>query len=397
MKINLFALILAATIPAFCHGQVDDLARQIASTSPSVRAASLGARSEVEEIRAENRLPDPAAELENLWGPDGANKFTASISQEFEFPTTYHYRALASRDGDRAIEYLHRSVWLEKALEAKLLIIDYIFNVRQIATLHKLCTNLDSLASVSERAFRGGEIGMLDLRKVQLERNALLHRVATLEAEQTDLIGQINALGAPGTDMEIALGNLSDFPVQPFLSLADYEKQAADMNPTLAYNALQKDSRQNLLKSAKASRLPSISLGYIYNREEGATFHGLSASLSLPVWSNSARLRSLSLQADELMVQSESVAVAESANIAALHASAKRVSSSIESESAILSPASEPPAQELLLKALRGGQISVLDYLSEANYFVEAELQLEEARHHLATDLAKLNKYLLLN
>ena len=50
-----------------------------------------------------------------------------------------------------------------------------------------------------------------------------------------------------------------------------------------------------------------------------------------------------------------------------------------------------------LRKALDGGQISLLTFIQELNYFVEAEGQSLEIEYEYASALAKLNRYSLLS
>ena len=47
---------------------------------------------------------------------------------------------------------------------------------------------------------------------------------------------------------------------------------------------------------------------------------------------------------------------------------------------------------ELLLKALKGGQINMLDYIQEVNFYLEAELDLENMRHQYQLALSRLNR-----
>jgi outer membrane protein TolC len=53
--------------------------------------------------------------------------------------------------------------------------------------------------------------------------------------------------------------------------------------------------------------------------------------------------------------------------------------------------------EKMLQKALEGGQISLLDYLLELRYFLEAQQTLLDLEFEYNTLMTDLNKYQLLN
>lgn len=392
-KLYIAAILSLSSVTSAYAQSVDALARTIAMQSPATTSASLPAALTAAEIRADNVLSDPTVELENLWGAGGINKFTASVSQEFQFPTVYKSRSNAANTASLATSWLERKAYIERALEAKKLIIDYIYNRRCIATLTRLGENLDSVMSLTRSAEQGGELTVLDTRKIEIEQTTLMRRIAEMRASAAELVGQINALGSAGADYSPQLVSLDNYPMEALRPVQEYREQAERMNPTLQVSQIMAESQRQLSKAYKAERLPSFSLGYVYNREEGMNFNGVNFSATLPLYSNPHRRETAELQALQYKSEGESEAINEAATIDALHASATEMQAYLDRQSTAAMAGSNRSSLDLLGTAYNAGYINLITYLTEANYFIEAELTLEESLHTQALTLARLNKY----
>ncbi len=397
MNIKLYISVIASLFTSFfaTAQSVDALARTIALQSPAVSSAALSADITSAEIKADNVLPDPSVELENLWGASGQSKFTASVSQEFQFPTVYKSRSKAANTASLAMPWLERKAVTERALEAKKLIIDYIYTSRCINILNNLGENLDSVTTLTRTARRAGELNILDIRKVEIEQATLARRIAEMRATAAELVGQINALGGAGADYSAQLISLNDYPVEALRPLSEYLDQAARQNPGVHISQIMSESQRQLSKAYKAERLPSFSVGYVFNREEGTNFNGLNLSASLPLYSNSHRREAAELQAQQYQAEGESETITETATINALHASATEMQAYLDRQVNAAKAGSERSSLDLLATALSAGYIDMITYLTEANYFIEAELTVEESHHSQALTLATLNKYFI--
>ncbi len=152
---------------------------------------------------------------------------------------------------------------------------------------------------------------------------------------------------------------------------------------------------QRKLAQAQASvtrsgRYPSFSLGYRHAFEEGTHFDGFSVGIGLPIYSrrhaNAASKASL-LAAENTALQLENDLMA---GMRADYAAALSLSAQLDD----MGPAVENADNlRLLRRALDGGELSLLDYLGEVNFFREALLEYNSLRSAYMLRLASLSRH----
>ena len=373
---------------------LDNAACAIAAASPEVANSTLGGQSEVEGILADNRLPDPAVELEHLWGNKGAgNKLTVNVSQEFEFPTVYSRRRTAASTTSRALEFLQRSTFMDKALEVKELLIEYIHTRNCLSIYGRILDNIDSLASATDRAISGGELMRLDASKLRIERIGVEGQIAILDGRLAEITSTLSGI-AGGADVTEVLSTLpGDIPFEQLLTKDHYQRQAIEADPRIDYNSTMAEAALARSRVIDASRLPSFSLGYIFNREGGADFQGLSAGISLPIYSMEHQRKAVAMERENLLAQNDMLTISSQTMVAGTYARAERQRDLVMKYRTVLADASYP---DLLDRAYASRTITLLTYLQETRYFTEAHIALFDAERDYALSLARLNRYTLL-
>lgn len=397
---NRLAAIVAAALILLCHGlqaraqDINRIAADIASASRAVKTQTAGALAEAEQLRGATALANPEVEVEQLFGPrDAGDKLTVAVSQEFEFPTVYSARRRVADKAMEAAQAAATTAWLDKALEAKLTMIDIIYCRRQIEILSAMLANLQTLADKSRLALEGGEISLLEYRRFGLDRVAMQGRLSTLRLEVDALVSTLRTMAA-GSDCTAAVDALAAFPDEPLMTLEEYRDQSRLLDPSAAYADASAAEAALKIKAFDAGRLPSFTLGYIFNREGGASYNGFRIGLSLPLWSAAHSRRALQLERQEWDDESRLAAIEATVAVEALY---NRVQT-LDAEIADLAPYfTSPSYPALLLKAYEGGQTTATEYLTEANYFIEAELQYLAKQRERAAAAARLNKFSLLS
>ena len=144
---------------------------------------------------------------------------------------------------------------------------------------------------------------------------------------------------------------------------------------------------------AKLGWLPKFSVGYKFANELGDKFNGIEVGMALPIFSNINKVKiaksaQLSAQFNEQDILTET-----STEIKSNYAQVVYLKSQIYSYNAILKDSTN---LDLLKKALDGGQITLLNYLLELRYFLEAEQTLLDLEFEYNSILTSLNKYSLL-
>ncbi len=384
------AIISAFTLSA---QSVDQRARMVASTNPSIAGATYAEQARLAEMKGENILDDPTFELEQMWGnKETGNKFTVGVSQEFNFPTVYSARRDAIATMDKSLRYLGEIQYLEVAYQAKLVLIDYIYARKNIERLTEIDTTLDSLATLYDHARSRGEMTQLDVNKLRIERVGITQRIRDWEAKCVTARNQLATLsGNAATDFTAGLH--IEYPLEQILPLDTVIANALAKDPTILYNSIQSSGITSLEKLQKAERLPSFSLGYKYNRENGANFHGLGFGMSLPIYSSASKKEALTLRRDDLSSQN----VVKEAEIISQLTSSYRDAEQYRRIIAELRPLLEDEDNlKHLTRARDTKVITLIEYLQELNYFTEARLSLYETEYNLAVALAGINRYNLL-
>lgn len=370
-------------------GSINDLAVRIAMTNPDVWSAGISGRAAAEEVLASNVLPDPVVEFEHLWGSPGT-KLTAAVSQELQLPTLFSARERLATSYTDAGRNKVWAQWSEKALEAKLVILDIIHVRRCVSELNGLLANLDTLEMHAARAVAGGEMTVLDRRKVGIEKVGVRQKIAEFESQLPALYGQLSALG-DGRDYTQMVDGLTEYPAEPMLTLDQYLAES-QRDYRYRQNTLDSDVIDASLALSRAERLPTLSLGYVFNREEGVNFNGLNLSMTLPIYSNRHRRAAIEVQREQLEADGQALSVEVQSGVRALYAEADVLKAQI----AELSPlVNDTETQSLLMRALDTKVITVLDYIANINYFTDARLMLMDAQYRYTCALARLNRYSL--
>lgn len=349
-------------------------------------------------IKSEVVPEDPEVEFEYLWPSRSmeTNEWSASISQ-----TLPDFRKMAaSRKVVKAIDslkvYSQMAAVADARFEAEKKIIALIGARRDLMLLSNMHEYIDSLEVAYNRAWERGEVTILDLNKIKIEHARVSSANDEAEATYKALIAEIVALSKGGLTASL-LANLNDYPLS---FLAVDEKLLAcnggDMSTVVIrspqYRALDAEAcvasaKYNL---ASKARFPQLTVGYVHGWEDGFHLNGVSAGLTLPVYSrnsvkSAAAAEELALNLDNEVKKNEMIAEAN-ADYAKVGILKRRL--------AALGPAIENTNNARLLKlALDGGEISLLEYLQEINYFVEAAREYNAAKMDYILTLASLARW----
>lgn len=375
----------AAGAPEFYDTPFYGLVKQIADCNPIDLSAHARSMAEAESVRAENIPENPEVEFERLWSAGPADsKWSGGISQSFDWPGAYRARSRAAGKIELAQRESFLVTYKELSLRVAQLAVDVIAANRRIQILEEMNRAMTALREKYDRAWEHGETTILDLNKIKIEE---IRSAAELEQAVMDrdaLVAELTALGqTPAVDELIAT---TDFPMLAPLRERDYYVGEAVANsPEARYNSLMADAEAENIKVAEMQRFPGFKVGYVHAFEEGTHFNGISVGLSLPVYSrkhavNAARYMEAAARFESAAVRIslESKAGADYDSAVRLHDLMTRYAPLVEGTNNLL----------LLKKALDGGELSLLDYLQEVNYFLAARTDyLTLTRDYLQTCL----------
>ena len=387
----IYFLILTFSLPLAARAiSLEETALIILDKSPETGYQEMSLQSDTEELKTISNLPDPEVGGEYLFAPEKEdNRWAAELSWGLEWPGVYSARAKEAKgksDAARARIYAWRA---ERLAEIKNLLLDYIHAQKRLRLLDELNANNDSIYKLAENSSRGGEMTLLDLNKVKLEyANIKGARVAVVD-EMGDIIASLS--GIYGKDCEELLKDMDcQFPA---LVVPSSEKLALikETSPEVLVALSEAQASRMTGEVAKMEALPSISVGYKHAYEESTHFNGATIGVSIPLFSSRGKQKAAKAGVMAAEYKAETTALEIEAEV---FQTWKRLINMEQQIREITPLVENADYNTTLLKAYKGGVLTVIEYLSDRNYFTTAAMELVNLRLAAAKAQAKLEKYL---
>lgn len=380
------AAFAAATAGARTLSQAEAIDTIISNNS---RLKALRANAEADyqsDLYEAKRLNDPEVEFEHLWGPDDNKKWNIGVSQSFDWPGAYGKRIRTAESRRQAWTYRYAAEELSLRTSAKEAFAMGVYARRRLDLLQRVYENMDSLRNYITTGYRDGQLTILDVKKIQLELYGLRARIADVSQESMQAGAELAALN-DGNALDADFGA---YPAEPMYDLSRYLEYASSANPNVtAAEATAKSARLEA-DAVAASRMPGFTVGYRHAFEEEQHFNGFAIGVSLPVYSRSRAVKAAKLRATASGFDAaEASASARSAVTAAYSVADKRRNALSELNDVTL----DESYPRLLLMAYKGGQINVITYIQELNYYLSAREARLDAEYQLRLALITLNKY----
>ena len=372
---------------------VNEVLESVKQNNFALKASEQTKNSAISSIKSTNNLSNPKVGFEYHEGANvDGNKYGISVTQKFEWPGLYKNRSDVNKALINVENTKQLSEYLNVLLDAKQLCIQIINLNRKLKVQETVVANITKLYSEYEKGFNHGEISILDINKLKIELLNTKRAYDELVSQRAGLFEKLTSLNG---NKEIEnLSSLYDYPTQSLESLDYYLAEVIKYDPSYLTLVANLDASNKNLSSAKMGWLPDLALSYKYSNEMGSKFNGFAVGVSVPIFANRNKVSASKseLIAAEL-TQKDVLAELESA-IKTDYSHIVTAKSQIHSYNNVLESGNN---EKMLQKALEGGQISLLDYLLELRYFLEAQQTLLDLEFEYNTLMTDLNKYQLLN
>lgn len=388
MRINTILALVAATatlqVFAISPGEAADaiLSRNgdFIAAFTSLNAANLDAKTMA-------NIPDPEIEGGYKFAPAGEdNRWDIGISYSMEWPGVYGAR----RNMAKAMENGNNTELnaLAAALRLEILerIEEYLLADRKMSLMSSMASATDSLRLVTEKAVRGGQMSRIDLAKISLEQGRLKTLLASAQNDLDRAKGELQALNG-GYDCKAILETIDRKDNRQALLPEKHYLEGVENNPEFLKSMAEFMSAQRSENVVKAEALPSLKVGYSHDFEDGMHFNGASLGVSVPIFSNRGKAKAA--KAAVAAAEQKMVLVTDrtEAQVKSLYRQVGELDESLKTPDEIFSTTDYPT---LLLKALKGGEISLTEYLQERNWFFESHLDYLELQTRRAIAMHSL-------
>ena len=391
MKKSLLTLLFILSInTVFAQYAYQDILNTI-ETNSTVLAAH---RKQMEASMAENNahalVENPEIEAGYRFGYGGeSDKIELGISQEFDFPTVYANQSKIRKMTSEIIDVQYEIDRIAVLTEAQAICTELIFCKMKLVLYKQNYDNALKIADAYQKMMEVGEANILDYNKSKINLANAKNNYDLEMIHYNNLMASLKTMNG-GKDIDFQYEDY-DVVVLP----EDFDEWYASVeqkNPVFEQMRQQLAIDQQKVKLSKAEWFPKFSIGYgaeiARGGEEGE--HGPSIGLVLPLWHNKGSVKSAKMQAEatETLLTNEKAVTYN--YLSSLFAKAKALQ---ENVSSLASSLEQFDGQALLLKAFESGEINLVDYLNEVEYYQNAMIELYSAEYEMNSTMIELKSF----
>lgn len=373
-------------VPVYAQDNVASVLIQIESNSTTLSAI----RQQIEAQKIENRtdifLNDPEVEFSYLWGKPSeiGTQRELSVTQSFDFPTAYAYRSKISKMRNNNLELQYKSERLNILLNAKQICINIAYNNALNKEYEARLENAQQIAKSYQSRFDAGDASILEKNKALINLTTIENEKKLIDIERKTLLSELKALNG-GIEITFDDTEILNAPIS-----SDFNSWYADAeikSPTLQYLSQQIDIDKQQVKLNTALSLPKFTAGYASEKTFGEDFKGITVGISIPLWENKNKVKLAKAQVKSTELLLEDSKLQFYTHLQQLHKTTFGLQESAQTyRSSILNNNNE----ELLKKALDAGQISLIEYLLESEYYYDVKNKMLEAERDFNLSLTEL-------
>lgn len=379
--------LLFSTVKAFT---LDETALVILKGGADFQGEVLSLEALAQNMKTDSNLPDPQLGGEYLVAAgDEPNRWGMDLTWNVEWPGVYNARG---KEAEAKLEVRKQFITVDRKnrlADIKKLLLDYVLQEKTLQLIDGLAKNAETMIEVAQTSVKSGEITRLELDKLGLEKALLNASRVSLIDERSVTETQLAELF--GADCSPLLKQMiCEFPTVTLPTREEIECISASSPEVLAAMA-QTEAARRARKVASMEALPNLSVGYLHEFEDGMHFNGASLGISVPIFSSRNKQKAAKADIAEAVFKAESEQAKATIQIEQY---LKRISQ-LRSQIAETAPFLENEDHAALLqKAYENNLITMIDYLTEINYFTKARIELLALRHAESTAMAELERYI---
>ena len=385
-KLIIIILIISAGVVAKAQSGYETVLQQIETNNTTLVA--LRQQTEAEKLGNRTGLApaNPEIEFNYLWGNPSiiGNRTDINVRQTFDFPTAYAHRSKIAGLQNENAELSFKAERINVLLSAKQACIELVYYNALAREYAVRLQNAERIAQAYQSKLNAGETNALENNKAQLNLTSVQAEIVQIEAERAALLSELKRLnGGKEIVFSVNVYSVNDLPP----NFEDWFTTAESKSPVLQYVRGQIEIRQQQVNLNRAMGLPKFSAGYMSEKVVGQRFQGVTVGMSIPLWENKNRVNyaRTQTQAAEAIFEDSKVQFYNRLQTlyfkaAALQQNAQRVRQSLENNN------NEP----LLKKALDAGEISLLNYLLEIEFYYNEVNKVLEAERDFELTVAEL-------
>ncbi len=382
---------LFISISVFSQDIYSPILKEIENNSTTLRAYE----EKMEAQKLENKTgltpANPEVEFAYLWASPSSNgnRKDVSVSQSFDFPSVYARRNDLSDLRNNSSDLEFRAQRMQLLLSAKNLLIQLVYYNALASIYNQHLENCTKIADSYKRMLDLGQTTQIEFNKAILNLANINNEAQTINLQRNKILSDLSRLNG-GQHVSFDATSYNSAPLPP-----DFESWYADaeaQNPALQYLKSEVEVSDKQVSLAKASNWPKFSVGYMGEFVKGNNFEGVTVGLSLPLWENRNKVKQAKASAQASSLIAEDAKLQYYCQLKDLYAQALALQANIQSFAQVFDQNNNA---DLLYKAFSKGEISLLTYVLEMEYFLSAYDNLLKAKRDYELALASLNAPML--
>ena len=380
-KIIIILLLIAWALPARLDAQPHyaQVLKDVESNNPVLLAARKRAEAQQTAAHVGALLPNPEVEAAYFWGdPSSVGiRWDLGISQSFEMPSVLVRRARLRKLQEQAAGLDYQVVRNATLLEAQLTCADIIY-YRALGMIYtRRCQAAIRIADLYQRRYAAGDCSILDYNRAQMNLADVQNRAAEINLQGDHAVHDLQRL----VGGESYLFYQSEYEeVRVETSFESWYEQLEMQNPSLRLLDNQVEAARYQRQLSRAQWLPEVSVGYASENVVGQSFRGVKVGLSLPIWSQQRAVKASRLAE---AAATEELSSQRTEWFSRLQCMFHRHEALIGNVGNLREAFQRCNSIDLLDKALEAGEISLEQYLLEADYYYNIEMQIWDVAHEL--------------
>ena len=391
MKKNILTLLLVLSInTAFAQYAYQNILDTIEVNSTVLSAHYKQMEAGKAENNAHALVENPEIEAGYKFGyGEESSKIELGISQEFDFPTVYSHQNKIRKMSSQIIDMQYEIDRSSVLAEAQAICTELIFCKMKLNLYKQNYDNAVKIAEAYQKMMEIGETNILDYNKAKMNLANTKNNYDLEVIHHDNLMATLKTMNG-GNDIDF---QYEDYAVVTLPENFDeWYANVEAVNPVFEQMRQQLAIDQQNVKLSKAQWFPKFSVGYGAEMAQGHNEgeHGPSLGLVLPLWHNKGTVKSAKLHAEaaETLLMNEKAVTYNYLN--SRYAKAKAMQNNIGTLAESLQ---EFDSQTLLFKAFEKGELNLIDYVTETEYYQNAMLELYSAQYEMNATLIELMSY----
>jgi cobalt-zinc-cadmium efflux system outer membrane protein len=372
----------------YSQSNMDAVLAEIAKNNKTIQANTQYWNAQKVQYQTGNSLYNPTVEYDYLKGSpaNAGNQTDFTITQSFDFPTVYGKKNTLANQLDIQADLQLKAANQELLLEAKKICIELVYRNKLQIPLTQRKEATEKWLAHFKKKLETGDGTILDVNKAEIQ----LLEIKKQFLENASFISKLNEqLSSLNGGTAITFNDVAYFTVPVIadfetlrkeIEAEDYIKKMLEQDKVIA---------QKQINVSKALALPKMEVGYHYQGILGQTYNGIHTGISLPIWESKNRVKLEKAKmtfAETALTEHTNEHYYEIKQLYGRYESLKSILGDYEKINQSVEPV------KLLDKALSAGQISVLEYFVELNYYnatFNSYLEIEKEYYEVVATLLK--------